>query len=80
METEYAITLEIEKLPEGLYLASSEDFPGLLAQGSTIAETTEYARDIAKKIIESYIEHGDQLPETLRPINKSIKLQIAVGV
>jgi antitoxin HicB len=80
MATEYSIKLEIEKLPEGLYLASSNDLPGLLAQGRSIAETIDIARDVAKKLIESYLEHGDPLPETLTPLNQSIELQIAIGI
>ena len=45
--------LHIEKLPEGLYLATSDDIPGLVAQGRTIAETIEIARDVARKLIEA---------------------------
>ena len=30
---EQIATLHIEKLPEGVYLATSEDIPGLVAQG-----------------------------------------------
>jgi predicted RNase H-like HicB family nuclease len=41
------------KLPEGVYLATSDDVSGLLAQGRTIAETIEIARDIAKRPIEA---------------------------
>jgi predicted RNase H-like HicB family nuclease len=48
----YAINVErIEKLPEGVYLATSDDVPGLVAHGRTIAETVEIARDVAKKLI-----------------------------
>ena len=50
---EQIATLHIEKLPEGLYLATSDDIPGLVAQGRTIAETLEIARDIAKKLLEA---------------------------
>ncbi len=50
---EHIATLHIEKLPEGLYLATSDDIPGLLAQGRTISETLEIARDIAKKLLEA---------------------------
>jgi predicted RNase H-like HicB family nuclease len=39
-------------LPEGVYFATSDDVQGLVAQGRTIAETIEIARDIAKKLIE----------------------------
>ncbi len=63
--SERLIRLRLEKLPEGVYLATSEDLPGLLAQGRTIAETIEIAQDVARKLIESYVEHGEALPESL---------------
>jgi len=49
---EKIININIEKLPEGLYLATSYDVQGLIAQGKTIAETMEIASDIAKKLLE----------------------------
>ena len=36
-----------------MYLATSDDVPGLVAQGRTIAETLEIARDVAKKLLEA---------------------------
>ena len=60
--TETMINIKIEKLDEGGYLATSDTLQGLIAQGRTIAETIEIAQDVAKKLIESYIEHGDPLP------------------
>jgi len=50
---EKIIQVTIEKLPDGLYLATSEDIQGLVAQGRTIEETLEIARDVAKKLIEA---------------------------
>lgn len=50
---EHMIQLHIEKLPEGVYLATSDDVQGLIAQGRTIQETIEIARDVAKKLIEA---------------------------
>ena len=50
---EHMIQLHIEKLPEGVYLATSDDVQGLVAQGRTIQETIEIARDVAKKLIEA---------------------------
>ena len=50
---EGTIQIHIEKLPEGMYLATSDDVQGLVAQGRTIAETLEIARDIVKKLIEA---------------------------
>lgn len=49
---ERVVTLHIEKLPEGVYLATSDDVQGLVAQGRTIQEAIEIARDVAKKLIE----------------------------
>lgn len=50
---ERIVNLHIEKLPEGIYLATSDDVQGLIAQGRTIQETIEIARDVAKKLIEA---------------------------
>jgi predicted RNase H-like HicB family nuclease len=47
------IQLHVEKLPEGGYLATSDAVQGLVAQGRTIQETLEIARDVAKKLIEA---------------------------
>lgn len=50
---ERVLDLHIEKLPEGFYLATSEEIQGLVAQGRTITETLEVARDVAKKLLEA---------------------------
>lgn len=59
---EHIIQLHIEKLPEGVYLATSDEIQGLVAQGRTIQETVEIARDIAKKLIEAQSSGGTHLP------------------
>jgi predicted RNase H-like HicB family nuclease len=33
---ELALQIHIEQLPEGVYLATSDDLPGLVAQGGTV--------------------------------------------
>ena len=48
---ERMINLHIEKLPEGVYLATSDDIQGLVAQGRTVSETIEIARDVARRLI-----------------------------
>lgn len=48
---EKLLNLHIQKLPEGVYLATSDDLPGLVAQGRTVTETLEIARDVARKLI-----------------------------
>jgi predicted RNase H-like HicB family nuclease len=54
LNMEKIVNLHIEKLPEGLYLATSESLQGLVAQGRTISETIEIAKDVAKKLIEAH--------------------------
>ena len=47
------VMLHVERLPEGGYLATSEAIQGLVAQGRTVAETLEIARDVARKLLET---------------------------
>lgn len=58
---ELAIRIQIEQLPEGVYLATSDELPGLVAQGRTIAEALEIARDVARKLIDARREREDRL-------------------
>jgi len=76
---ECLVEIEVESLPEGGYLATSPVLKGLVAQGRTLAETLEIAQDVARKLIESYLEHGDPLPPELsQPPGGPIHLRIAV--
>ncbi|MBI4988920.1 MAG: DUF1902 domain-containing protein [Rhodocyclales bacterium] len=59
---ERIVNLHIEKLPEGVYLATSDDVQGLIAQGRTIQETIEIAHDVAKKLLEAQAECDGELP------------------
>lgn len=49
---ERLVKIRIEKLPEGVYLATSDDLPGLVGQAATVAETIEIARDVARILLE----------------------------
>jgi len=62
---ERMINLHIEKLPEGVYLATSDDVQGLVAQGRTVSETIEIARDVARRLFEAKMEREGlaSLPE-----------------
>jgi predicted RNase H-like HicB family nuclease len=59
--SERIVRIHIQKLPEGVYLATSDDVQGLVAQGRTIAETVEIARDVARKLLEA--QEDIQLPQ-----------------
>ena len=52
---ERIVNLHIERLPEGFYLATSDSIQGLIAQGRTITETIEIAKDVAKKLTEAQV-------------------------
>lgn len=58
---ERVLDLHIQKLPEGVYLATSDEIQGLVAQGRTITEALEIARDVAKKLLEARAEREGQL-------------------
>src|SRR5204863_9888040 len=81
---EFVLELDVEPLDEGGYLATSRVLPGLVAQGRTVAETFEIAQDVARKLIESHIEHGDPLPPriraALRRTAKRAKVSIPIAV
>lgn len=82
--SELFLSISIEPLEEGGYLATSDDLQGLIAQGRTMAETLEIAQDVARKLIESYLEHGDPLPTKiaamLRQPQRRTKIKIPVGI
>jgi predicted RNase H-like HicB family nuclease len=59
---ELAIPITIEELPEGLFLATSDELPGLIAQGRTVAETLDIARDVARKLIQARREREGEIP------------------
>ncbi len=75
---ELAIGIRIEKLPEGVYLATSDEIQGLVAQGRTVAETLEIARDVARKIIDARRERAE--PENLPAAEERTDYTIVVPV
>ena len=81
---EFILSVNVEPLEEGGYLATSDDLQGLIAQGRTMAETLEIAQDVARKLIELYMEHGDPLPPKIVAIlsqpSRRTKIKIPVGI
>ncbi|MBC8525729.1 MAG: DUF1902 domain-containing protein [Candidatus Cloacimonetes bacterium] len=73
---ERLIKIHIKKLPEGLYLATSDDIQGLVAQGRTITETLEIARDVTRKLLEAQKENLHKLDY----IKESFDYNLIVGV
>ena len=58
---EVAVQIHVELLQEGVFLATSEQLPGLVAQGRTVGETLEIARDVARRLIEARREREGAL-------------------
>jgi predicted RNase H-like HicB family nuclease len=58
---ERIVNIRVEKLPEGVYLATSDEVQGLVAQGRTISETLEIARDVARRLLEAQAERESQV-------------------
>jgi predicted RNase H-like HicB family nuclease len=74
---EKIINIHIKKLPEGVYLATSKDIQGLVAQGRTATEALEIARDIARKLIEAQAERSGKLK--LSTIDESFDYPLIVN-
>ena len=80
---EASIRLHVEPLDEDVFLATSPDVPGLVAEGRSVTEATEIAQGLARKIAESCIEHGDPLPPALVSLgekNVGVDLLVPVSV
>jgi predicted RNase H-like HicB family nuclease len=74
---EQLLNIHIEKLPEGVYLATSDDIQGLVAQGRTLAETLEIARDVARKLIEARTEREHKI--SLKQVPNVFDYPLVVG-
>jgi predicted RNase H-like HicB family nuclease len=74
---ERIINIHIEKLPEGLYLATSDEVQGLVAQGRTVAEVMEIARDVARRLLEAQTERKQTTSEA--KLAESFDLPLVVG-
>lgn len=75
---EKVISIHVEKLPEGYYLATSDDLQGLVAQGRTITETLEIARDVAKKLLEA--QGNEEFKYELKSFSDSFEYPLVVGI
>lgn len=74
---EQIVTLHIQKLPEGMYVATSDEIQGLVAQGRTVVETLEIARNVAKRLLEAQAER--QNSPTLKNTSDSFDYPLVVS-
>jgi len=75
---ERVLNIHIKKLPEGVYLATSDSIQGLVAQGRTVVETLEIARDIARKLIDAKEER--EAVFELPTVSDTFDYPLVVGV
>lgn len=57
----YKVILDIEQLPEGLYLGTSPHLPGLVVQGEDAQDVLRLVSEVARDLI-SVIETNQPLP------------------
>lgn len=74
---ERVINLHIERLPEGVFLATSDEVQGLVAQGRTVSETIEIARDIARKLLE---EQNSTNPAPQNTLSEKFDYPLIIGI
>lgn len=75
---EKIVNIHIKKLPEGVYLATSEDIQGLVAQGRTVTEALEIARDVAKKLLGAFAQRENNLK--LSAVDDSFDYPLIVNI
>ena len=86
--------MKLYKLPIVLYEPSEETndmflaevpvLPGCRAWGETPSEALEYVKGVAEAFIESYMEHGNTLPEeletlALKPVGQVVHAEVTVA-
>jgi antitoxin HicB len=78
MDQRFAIRMRVEPVENGQFLATSADLPGLVAQGRTVEEALEIAADVARRLLDSYHEHGDPVPSKLRTLGLEFEVDVPV--
>jgi len=74
---ERILRIHVEKLPEGVFLATSIDLQGLVAQGRTATEALEIARDVARRLMEA--QSARQQEVSLPPVKDAFDVTLVVG-
>ena len=78
MDQRFAIRRRVEQVDNGQFLATAADLPGLVAQGRTVEEALEIAADVARRLLDSYREHGDPIPSGFRALGSVFEVEVLV--
>jgi len=77
----YRLSVTVESLEDGRYLAVAPDLRGCLAEGDTIAEAIENVEDAARVIIELCLKEGLPMPPELQGEEEPlVKAEVVVKV
>ena len=74
------IRLDVEEVEAGVFVATSPDVPGLVAEGRSVTEAAQIAQDLARVFAEVCIEYGDPLPPALANDSTACKVELLVPV
>jgi predicted RNase H-like HicB family nuclease len=74
----YKITLDIQELPEGVYLGTSPELPGLVVQGDSVQQVLQLAPDVAHDLIAVMVETGQPLPRGIETVNTPSRVPVWV--
>jgi len=77
VEMEFAINIQIEELPEGGWVATSDELSGLVTQGRTVAEALDIARDVARKLIEARREREGEISFSTASAHRDYTIVVA---
>jgi len=74
----YKINMEIEHLPEGPYLGTSPDLPGLVVQADSVQEVLQLAPDVAHDLIAVMVETHQPLPPGIETVTAPGRVPVLV--
>jgi predicted RNase H-like HicB family nuclease len=70
----YKITLEIEHLPEGPYLGTSPELPGLVVQADSVQDVLRLAPDLIAVMVET----NQPLPPGIETVTAPRRVSVLV--
>jgi len=76
MKKPITVTLDIEKLPEGWYLATSPDVQGLVAQEKTFEKVVETAKSLSQELLQMEKKASRLEPRTRERIFYPVEVTI----
>lgn len=76
---ERIIRLHIEKLPEGVYVATSDDVQGLVAEADTIPELLELVPQLVQMLDEIRAERGWATEPSGTPVSDSFEISLLLA-